>query len=114
LISGAGATRVYSYSTFKGGDVMRMLSALVIVGAVAVGGYTSAQDNPASPKPPYTNPAMVRIFGHTPVSCVLPDKTDRPVDSVVAVDGRTYRCVEVLSPEFFPLGVAWTPVSPQP
>ena len=100
---------------------MRMLPVAAIVGAFAFGNYyVAAQDKP-TPKPTYTPEAMLkRIRPESTAtvldgrSCVLPDETERGVNSPVTVDSRTYRCVEVLDQRFQPLGVAWTPVSPQP
>jgi hypothetical protein len=99
---------------------MRMLPVAVIVGAFAFGNYVLAQDKP-TPKPTYTSEAMLkRISGGTAtvldvVNCVLPDKTERAVNTTFSeLDGRTYRCVVVLDQNFQRRGVAWTPVVPQP
>jgi hypothetical protein len=83
-----------------------------------------------TPKPTYTSEAMLkRIRGDstaTPdradaTNCVLPDKTEHAVTTAVTVDGRTYRCVEVLEPNvqlrglaWARRGVAWTLISPEP
>ncbi len=109
---------------------MRILRLAVIVGACAVGTSVSAQDNPAptpSAKPTYTAEAMRnrvrRAVPTTPVlpptvldalNCVLPDKTERAVNTIVTVNGRSYRCVEVLDQNFNRRGVAWPPVDPLP
>jgi len=118
---------------------MRMLPLAVIVGTLAFGTYVSAQDKPtpkptytsetmlkringdtSTPKPTYTSEEMLkRINGGTAaaldaVNCVLPDKSERAANTTVTVDGRTFRCVEVLDSNFKRRGVAWTPVSPQP
>ena len=97
---------------------MKMLSLVVIVGAVAFGGYVSAQDQPEPSKPVYTSEAMLRriaLAGLNPARCVLPDSTtELSVNSAVTVEGKTYRCVEVLNNNFQRIGVAWTPVSSQP
>ena len=69
---------------------MSMLPVAVIVGAFAFGNHVSAQDTA------------------TPMNCALPDKTERAVNTTVAVDGRTYRCVDVLDEIFRRRGVAWT------
>ena len=73
-------------------------------------------------KPMYTAEAMLRRIGGSAatsdrvdaVNCVLPDKTERAVNTTFTVDGRTYRCVDVLDQNLQRRGVAWTPVSPQP
>lgn len=93
---------------------MKMLPLAVIVSALAFGAYVSAQD-----KPVYTAEAMrKRIQGTATVSevqrCVLPDNTQRAVNTSVTVDGKSYRCVVMLDQNFLPLGVAWTPVDRQP
>jgi hypothetical protein len=91
---------------------MRILTVVVIVGAVALGSYVSAQDTPTAPKPVYTATVMrARISGDLRDRCVvLPDKTERLVNTTVTVDGKSYRCVEVLDWNFQRVGVAWTPV----
>jgi hypothetical protein len=105
-----------------GGNSMRTLPVAVIVGAFAFGTCLSAQDKP-TPKPTYTSEAMLKRIRDggaatadraDAVNCVLPDKTERPVNTAVTVAGRTYRCVEVLDENFQRRGVAWTPVAPQP
>lgn len=99
---------------------MRMVPAVVVVGAFACGGYLSAQDTPASSKPVYTPEAMMRriagqrIAGHNPVTCVAPDKTERSVGMTLAAGGRVFRCVQVLDETLKPLGVAWTPMPLEP
>lgn len=95
---------------------MRMLPVVVIVGAVAFGSFVSAQDKP-TPKPTYTSEMMrMRITGGGTgiTNCVLPDKTERAVNTTVTVDGKSYRCVEMLDQNFQRIGVAWTPVQQQP
>ena len=92
---------------------MKMLSLAVIVSAVAFGNYLSAQD-----KPRYTAEAMRERVRRPTVPeiqrCVLPDNTQRAVNTSVTFDGKSYRCVVMLDQNFLPLGVAWTPVDPQP
>ena len=96
---------------------MRTLPLAVIVGALALGNHVTAQD-PPTPKPTYTSETgRLRISGGGGTSatrCALPDKTEREVNTTVTVDGRSYRCVQVLNRNFQWIGVAWTPVSPQP
>jgi hypothetical protein len=95
----------------EGEAAMRTLPLAAIVGALMFGSYVLAQE-----KPVYTSEAMLRrIARDTAVildvgSCVLPDKTERAVNTSVTVDGRTFRCVEVLDRNFRRRGVAWTPV----
>lgn len=93
---------------------MRMLPVVVIVGAVALGSYVSAQDKPVVVgKPRYTTDAMRRrVSGDTAVTCRLADKTEHLVSTTVAVGGKTYRCVTVLNESFDPVGAAWTPAQP--
>ena len=114
---------------------MKMLPVAVIVSAFTFGNYVLAQDKPTPkptytseamlkrisegsetrPKPPYTSDAMLRrISDGSTMTCVLPDKTTRVVNTTVTVDGKTYRCVEVLDNNLRPNGVAWTLVLPQP
>jgi hypothetical protein len=99
---------------------MRMLTAVVIAGAFACGGYLSAQDTPASSRPIYTPEAMMRriagprVAGHNPVTCVAPDATERSVGMTLTAGGRVFRCVQVLDETLKPLGVAWTPVPLEP
>jgi hypothetical protein len=147
---------------------MRMLPVAVIVGAVALGNYASAQDTqtPKPPstcmlpdktehaldtpvtvdgrryfclevldlnfqprvawaaKPPYTSEAMLRrdvsainaaaTDRADVLKCLLPDKTERAVNTPVTVDGRTYYCVEALEEDLQQRGVAWRLVSPRP
>jgi hypothetical protein len=90
---------------------MRMLSVVVLVGAIALGSYASAQDKPVVvSKPRYTADAMrKKISGETPVTCRLADKTEHPVTTAVAFAGKTYRCVMVLDENLKPAGAAWTP-----
>jgi hypothetical protein len=88
-----------------------MLPLAVIVGALALGTFLSAQD-----KPTYTAEMMRKRIGGggtAVTNCVLPDKTERPVNTTVTVDGKSYRCVDVLDQNFQWIGVGWTPVSPQ-
>jgi hypothetical protein len=95
-----------------------MLLVAVIVGAFACGSFVSAQEQRPS-KPAYTSEAMLaRISGGSTATtqrvdamCALPDKSERAVNATVAVDVRTYRCVEVLDQNLQPLGAAWTSVS---
>ena len=91
---------------------MRMLPVVVLVGAVALGSFGSAQDKPVVvSKPRYTTDVMRKqISGETPVTCPLADKTEHLVTTTVAVGGKTYRCVTVLNENFNPVGAAWTPV----
>jgi hypothetical protein len=91
-----------------------MLPVVVIVGAVALGSYVSAQDKPVVVgKPRYTADAMrKRVSGDTSVTCRLADKTEHLVSTTVALSGKTYRCVTVLNENFNPVGAAWTPVQP--
>ena len=63
---------------------MKRLPVVVIICAVALGGYTSGQDKPV-------------VVG-------------KPVSTIVAVGGQMYRCVAVLNENFSPVGAAWTPV----
>jgi hypothetical protein len=103
---------------------MRMLPVAAMVGAFAFGNYATAQDNPApTSKPRYTAEAMRQRMSAgsaapmdrpDAMNCVLPNGSERAVNTTVTVDGRTYRCVEVLDQNFQRRGVAWTPVSPQP
>ena len=95
---------------------MKMLPGVVLVGAVALGSYVSAQDKPVVvSKPRYTTDVMrKRISGETAVTCRLADKTEHLVTTAVAVGGKTYRCVTVLDEHFNPVGAAWTPVLEQP
>jgi len=95
---------------------MRMLPVVVLVAAVALGSFVSAQDKPVVvSKPRYTTDVMrKRISGETPVTCRLADKTEHLVTTEVAVGGRTYRCVTVLDENFNAVGAAWTPVLEQP
>ena len=88
---------------------MRMLPLAVIVGAFACGTDLSAQD-----KPLYTVEAMLRRIGAATAvadanNCVLPDKAERPVNTTVTFEGRTFRCVEVLDENLQRRGVAWSP-----
>jgi hypothetical protein len=69
--------------------------------------------------PLYASEAMLRrdrdaAATRDGVNCMLPDQTERPVNPTVAVDGRTYRCVELLDENFAPRGAAWTPVASRP
>jgi hypothetical protein len=72
--------------------------------------------------PLYTSEAMLRRDRDAAtttdradaVQCVLPDRTERAVSATVTVDGRTYRCVELLDENFEPRGAAWTPVASRP
>ena len=91
---------------------MMMLPVVVIVGAIALGSYVSAQDAPSAPKPVYTAEAMrARISGNVPGQrCFLPDRAERAVNTTVTVEGKSYRCVAVLDWSFQQIGVAWTPV----
>ena len=91
---------------------MRMLPLVLLVGAVALGSYASAQDQPVVVgKPRYTADAMrQRISGDLPLTCRLADKTVHPVSTTVAFAGKTYRCVTVLNERFSPIGAAWTSV----
>ena len=93
---------------------MRMLPVFVIVGAVALGSYVSAQDKPVVVgKPRYTADAMrKRVSGDTAVTCRLADQTEHLVSTTVAVGGKTYRCVTMLNENFDPVGAAWTPAQP--
>ena len=95
---------------------MKMMAVVVLVGAVALGSYVSAQDKPVVvSKPRYTTDVMrKRISGKAPETCRLADKTEHLVTTAVAVGGRTYRCVTVLDENFNALGAAWTPVLEQP
>ena len=94
---------------------MRMLPVVVIVGAVALGSYVSAQDTPTSPKPWYSSAEMrKRISGDIPDTCVLFDKTEHRVNTTVTVAAKTYRCVTVLDQNLQRIGEAWTPVQQQP
>lgn len=77
--------------------MMRMLPVAVVVGAFACGTHVSAQQKPTTER--------------TDAGCVLPDKVERAVNATVTVDGRTYRCVEVLDENLQPRGVAWTSAS---
>jgi len=91
---------------------MKMLPVVVMVAAVALGSYVSAQDKPVVvSKPRYTTDVMrKRISGDAAVTCRLADKTEHLVTTTVAVGGKTYRCVTVVNENFSPIGAAWTPV----
>ncbi len=91
---------------------MRVLPVVVLVGAVALGSYASAQDRPVVvSKPRYTSDVMRKqISGETPAVCRLADKTEHLVATTLVVGGKTYRCVTVLDGNFNPVGAAWTPV----
>jgi hypothetical protein len=105
---------------------MRMLPVAAIVGAFALGSYVSAQESPTptpTPKPRYTSEAMRQRMSAgsaaprdrpDAMNCVLPNGSERALNTTVTVDGRTYRCIEVLDHNFQRRGVAWTPVSSQP
>ena len=95
---------------------MRMLPVVVLVGAVALGSYASAQDKPVVvSQPRYTADAMrKRISSETPATCRLADKTEHLVTTAVAVAGKTYRCVTVLDENLKSAGAAWTPVQQEP
>jgi hypothetical protein len=90
---------------------MKMLAVVVLIGAVALGGYALAQDKPVVvTKPQYTTDVMrKRISGNAPVACRTADNAEFLVTTAVAVGGRTYRCVTVLDENFRPVGAAWTP-----
>jgi hypothetical protein len=96
---------------------MRMLPLAVIVGALAVGNHVAAQDTP-TPKPTYASgTGRLRILGGGGTSarrCALPDTTERELNTTVTIDGKSYRCVQVLNQHFQWIGVAWTPVPSQP
>jgi hypothetical protein len=69
--------------------------------------------------PPNTYDAMLRrdrdaAAPRDGVNCMLLNQTERPVNATVTVDGRTYRCVELLDENFEPRGAAWTPVASRP
>ena len=95
---------------------MRMLPLAVIVGALAFGNYSSAQDKPVVVgKPRYTTEAMrQRMSAEPTATCRLADKTAHLISTTVAFAGKTYRCVTVLNENFNPVGAAWTAVDPQP
>jgi hypothetical protein len=80
-------------------------------------------------RPRYTSEAMLKRIGSAArdvaaargldarlrfdePTCFLPDKTEHLVETTVTVEGRTYRCVDILDRQLQSSGVAWTPVSP--
>jgi hypothetical protein len=91
---------------------MKQLAALAIICTAVFGTYLFAQDKPTVVgKPRYTAADMrKRISGELVAACVLADKTQHLVDTIVAVAGKTYRCVTVLDENLRPSGAAWTPV----
>lgn len=69
------------------------------------------------PKPFYTSEAMLRRIGGGNAATSRGDVARCDLSTMntnVSVDGRTYRCVEMLDGNFQPRGLVWTPVSPQP
>ena len=92
---------------------MKMLPVFVLVGAIVLGSYVSAQDKPVVvSKPRYTADVMRKNIRRANPTCRLADKTDHLVTTAVAVGGKTYRCVTMLDENFETVGAAWTPVEP--
>jgi hypothetical protein len=87
----------------------RKLSVFVLLGAVALGSYASAQDTPVVvAKPRCTADAMRKQISGETVTCRLADKSEYLVTTAVAVGGKTYRCITVLNEKLEPAGTAWT------
>jgi hypothetical protein len=89
---------------------MKMLSVTVLLGAIALGTYVSAQDTPVvTSRPRYTAADMRKqVSGEFPRTCSLPDKTTHLVTTVVTFAGKMYRCVEVFDENLRVSGAAWT------
>ena len=101
-----------AYTRARENGAMRMLPVAAIVAAFAFGAYVSAQDAPA--KPMYTPEAMLARIKQqgAPLTCGLPDKTRRPVNTTATFQGKLYRCVPMLNDELEWIGVRWTPEMP--
>jgi hypothetical protein len=95
-----------------------------LVGAFGLGGYLSAQDQPAQND---TRDARIAALERALVArmsaevarrrtttCASPEARTREVGGTVIIGRRRYQCVQVLDENLQPIAVGWTLVSPQP